>query len=227
MSAGLSTPEESLLVDPTPTLLSYASIDDAPRQLQPRRPNASPVLDPAHQESPEAPAAPVLPRLRRGGRPHHLQPPSAVPSVYHTPFKFLPPSDPRRQAQLSSLLRNSTGLRSTAAASSTTGSTTTPEIPALDGKHQVPEPKFNVTREQVAEMRALRAADPMKWSVVRLAEKFECSKLFVMICCKASAEHQAKERERKEAIKARWGPIRSQAREDRKKRRTLLLRSEI
>ncbi|KAK7931688.1 ribosomal protein [Apiospora marii] len=150
-------------------------------------------------------------------------PPSAAPSVYHTPFKFLPPSDPRRQAQLSSLLRGSTGLPSTAAASSTT----TPEIPALEEKHQVPEPKFNVTREQVAEMRALRAADPMKWSVVRLAEKFECSKLFVMICCKASAQHQAKERERKEAIKARWGPIRTQAREDRKKRRTLLLRSEI
>ncbi|KAK8014694.1 60S ribosomal protein [Apiospora arundinis] len=146
-------------------------------------------------------------------------PPSAAPSVYHTPFKFLPPSDPRRQAQLSSLLRNP--------AAPATSTTTTQSIPALDDKHQVPVPKFNVTREQVAEMRALRAADPMKWSVVRLAEKFECSKLFVMICCKASAEHQAKERERKEAIKARWGPIRSQAREDRKKRRTLLLRSEL
>ncbi|KAK8120540.1 hypothetical protein PG999_004660 [Apiospora kogelbergensis] len=100
-------------------------------------------------------------------------------------------------------------------------------IPALEDKHQTPTPKYNVTREQVAEMRALRAADPMKWSVVRLAEKFECSNLFVMMCCKASAEHQAKERERKEAIKSSWGPIRTQAREDRKKRRTLLLRSEL
>ncbi|KAK8045126.1 ribosomal protein [Apiospora rasikravindrae] len=140
--------------------------------------------------------------------------------------RFLPPSDPRRQAQLSSLLRSSTGLAPTAAATNST-TTTDREIPALEEKHQVPVPKFNVTREQVAEMRALRAADPTKWSVVRLAEKFECSKLFVMICCKASAEHQVRERERKEAIKARWGPIRSQAREDRKKRRTLLLRGEL
>ncbi|KAK6851120.1 glucokinase [Apiospora arundinis] len=156
---------------------------------------------------------------RRTKKALKLPPHPAAPSVYHTPFKFLPPSDPRRQAQLSSLLRNP--------AAPATSTTTTQSIPALDDKHQVPVPKFNVTREQVAEMRALRAADPMKWSVVRLAEKFECSKLFVMICCKASAEHQAKERERKEAIKARWGPIRSQAREDRKKRRTLLLRSEL
>ena len=144
-------------------------------------------------------------------------PPSAAPNVYHTPFKFLPPSDPRRQAQLSTLLRGS----------ATPATTTTQSIPALEDKHQTPTPKYNVTREQVAEMRALRAADPMKWSVVRLAEKFECSNLFVMMCCKASAEHQAKERERKEAIKSSWGPIRTQAREDRKKRRTLLLRSEL
>ncbi|KAK8084827.1 60S ribosomal protein [Apiospora hydei] len=184
------------------------------------------LLHPPHQEGPEAPAAPIFPRLWRGSRPHHLQPPSAAPSVYHTPFKFLPPSDPRRQAQLSSLLRGSTGLAPTAAPTNST-TPTEREIPALGENHQVPVPKFNVTREQVAEMRALRAADPTKWSVVRLAEKFECSKLFVMICCKASAEHQARERERKEAIKARWGPIRSQAREDRKKRRTLLLRGEL
>ncbi|KAK8069539.1 hypothetical protein PG994_006155 [Apiospora phragmitis] len=172
--------------------------------------------------------------LVSGAEADHItyNPPSAAPSVYHTPFKFLPPSDPRRQAQLSSLLRGSTGLAATAAVSNpttvpATETTEKREVPALEEKHQVPVPKYNVTREQVAEMRALRASDPMKWSVVRLAERFECSKLFVMICCKASAEHQARERERKEAIKARWGPSRSLAREDRKKRRTLLLRGEL
>lgn len=89
------------------------------------------------------------------------------------------------------------------------------------------EKKYNVTREQVEEMRKLRAADPVTWSVLELARKFECAPYFVIMCCKASPEHKEKERQRLEAVKARWGTIRTKAREERKKRKVLLLRGAL
>ncbi|KAI0134557.1 mitochondrial ribosomal protein subunit L20-domain-containing protein [Xylariales sp. AK1849] len=146
-----------------------------------------------------------------------FNPPSSVPSVYHTPFKFLPKTDPRRQANLTQLLRSSADPTWSAAAAPTA-----PEVPK-----SFVQPGRNVTREQVEEMRRLRDEDPARWSVMKLAEKFECSNYFVMMCCRASSEHRGNERARLEAIKARWGPIRTKAREDRQKRKVLLGRSEI
>ncbi|KAI0451199.1 mitochondrial ribosomal protein subunit L20-domain-containing protein [Xylaria acuta] len=142
-----------------------------------------------------------------------FNPPAAAPSVYHTPFKFLPKSDPRRQANLSQLLRSSSDLDA---------SSRSAQLPPLSRAIETREKKYNVTREQVEEMRQLRASDPMTWSVHKLAEKFECTPLFIMMCCKASPEHKDKERQRLEAIKARWGTIRTEAREERKKRKILL-----
>ncbi|KAI1091904.1 mitochondrial ribosomal protein subunit L20-domain-containing protein [Rostrohypoxylon terebratum] len=140
-----------------------------------------------------------------------FNPPSSKPSVYHTPFKFLPRSDPRRRAGLTQQL-----LRSSPAASAAADTSDLP--PPLPE----PEKKYNVTKEQVAEMRALRAQDPERWSVLKLAERYDCQPLFVMMCCRASAEHKDRERARLEAVKARWGPIRTAAREERKKRKVLL-----
>ncbi|KAI2467036.1 mitochondrial ribosomal protein subunit L20-domain-containing protein [Annulohypoxylon bovei var. microspora] len=142
-------------------------------------------------------------------------PPSSKPSVYHTPFKFLPRSDPRRRANLTQLLRTSSDL------SSPSSSTDLPP--------QLPEPekKYNVTKEQVAEMRQLRARDPERWSVLKLAERYDCRPLFVMMCCRASAEHKSRERARLEAVKARWGPLKTEAREERKKRKILLLKDAL
>ncbi|KAH7026401.1 mitochondrial ribosomal protein subunit L20-domain-containing protein [Microdochium trichocladiopsis] len=145
-------------------------------------------------------------------------PPAAAPSVFHTPFKFLPKSDPRRQANLTHLVRTNEDVFSSA------GSTSVLPPPVTRADENRFTPRRNVTREQVEEMRALRAQDPMKWSVLKLAAKYECTPIFVMMCCKASAEHQANEKARKEAIRARWGPIRTQAREERTKRKALLLK---
>lgn len=145
-------------------------------------------------------------------------PPSSKASVYHTPFKFLPRSDPRRQANLSQLLQ-----RSSSSSSSDPSSTSTNLPPEL----KAPPRKYNVTKEQVEEMRRLRAEDPAKWSVLKLAERYDCAPIFVMMCCRASAEHRDKERARLEAIKARWGPVRSSAREERKKRKALLLKDAL
>ncbi|KAI0430682.1 mitochondrial ribosomal protein subunit L20-domain-containing protein [Xylaria sp. FL1042] len=146
-------------------------------------------------------------------------PPAAAPSVFHTPFKFLPKSDPRRQANLTHLIRSSSDLRAS--------SSRVPGLPPPTRASELRQRKYNVTREQVDEMRRLRAEDPMTWSVHRLADKFDCSPFFVMICCKSSPEHKEQERQRLEAIKARWGPVRTKAREDRKKRKALLLRSSL
>ncbi|KAI0468107.1 mitochondrial ribosomal protein subunit L20-domain-containing protein [Xylaria cf. heliscus] len=145
-----------------------------------------------------------------------FNPPSAPPSVYHTPFKFLPKSDPRRQANLSQLLRSASDPHAS-------GRSTT-QLPPPSRASELREKRYNVTKEQVEEMRKLRAENPEKWSVLNLADKFECSPLFVMMCCRASPEHKANERERLQAIKARWGPIRTTARDDRRKRMALLLR---
>ncbi|RYP11622.1 hypothetical protein DL765_007670 [Monosporascus sp. GIB2] len=168
-----------------------------------------------------------------------FNPPPSAPSVYHTPFKFLPKSDPRRQANLAQLLlRNAASPSppwlSSHTPTSSSSSSSTPGDPAAElpptltaDEHERSQPRRNVTREQVEEMRALRAEDPVRWSVHKLAERFGCTPWFVMMCCKSSAEHRAAERARKEAIRARWGPTRALAREERRKRKTLLLRGEL
>lgn len=160
-----------------------------------------------------------------------FNPPASAPSVYHTPFKFLPKTDPRRQANLSQLFRTSGDIlaggpsrTSSASAGGATGSTT---LPPPSRAYETRERKYHVTEEQVEEMRRLRTEDPVEWSVLKLAAKFECTPMFVMICCRPSREHHVKERERLEAIKARWGPKRTKARDERTKRRTLLLQGLI
>jgi hypothetical protein len=149
-----------------------------------------------------------------------FNPPASAPSVYHTPFKFLPKTDPRRRANLSQLFRTSEDVE---AGSKGDGST----LPPPSRESETRQRKYNVTEEQVEEMRRLRAEDPVQWSVLKLAAKFDCTPMFVMICCRPSDEHHAKERQRLQAIKARWGPRRTKAREDRFKRRTLLLQGLI
>ncbi|TGJ79076.1 hypothetical protein E0Z10_g9697 [Xylaria hypoxylon] len=157
--------------------------------------------------------------IPRSGQNHIIyNPPPSAPSVFHTPFKFLPKSDPRRQANLIQLLRSSSGSHTSR------GSTA---LPPPSRTVETRQKKYNVTREQVEEMRQLRASNPVTWSVIKLAEKFDCSPLFVMICCKASPEHKDNERQRLEAIKARWGTIRTKARDERKKRKVLLFRGAL
>ncbi|KAI1136165.1 mitochondrial ribosomal protein subunit L20-domain-containing protein [Hypoxylon sp. FL0543] len=157
----------------------------------------------------------------RGDLPELIyNPPAAAPSVYHTPFKFLPRSDPRRQANLSQLVHNNNSNNSPSATAPSSTSNLPPQL-----KH--PPSKYNVTREQVEEMRQLRAEDSAKWTVLKLAERYGCSAYFVMMCCRATPEHRARERARLDAVKAGWGPIRSGAREERKKRKALLLRDAL
>ncbi|KAH8893368.1 hypothetical protein GQ53DRAFT_111847 [Thozetella sp. PMI_491] len=170
-----------------------------------------------------------------------INPPSSAPSVYNTPFKFLPKEDPRRRANLASLF-------SAARSASTTIAYNDPKlheltgasapVGAMDGEatlppamsktgSDLPAPPHHLTEADVAEMRRLRAEDPDTNSVVALSRRFKCSRLFVLMCCQAPREHQDKHKARKEAHMERWGPRKANAVAERRRRFDMLFRGEL
>jgi hypothetical protein len=148
-------------------------------------------------------------------------PPSSEASPFHTPFLFLPTGDPRRAALERLRATNPAALSAAAAA---------PASPdELPGAMRYPrrETKYNLTSADFDEMRRLREEDPLKWSVNALSRHFACSPIIVQIAAPASADHLKWLREKLERKKARWGPIKTQARDDRKRRAEMLYRGEI
>jgi hypothetical protein len=63
--------------------------------------------------------------------------------------------------------------------------------------------------------------------VLSLARRFKCTTLFVLMCCQAPKEHREKMKALEEKIKARWGPRRRAAREERARRNTMLYNGEL
>jgi hypothetical protein len=141
-----------------------------------------------------------------------FNPPSSAPSVFHTPLKFLPKDDKRRQ-----LLSNP--------ATSTLASTSS-RLPPPVVKVRPGYQRHHLSESDVAEIKRLRTTDPERWTRLKLARKFNCSSLFVGICCQATDEKIAAEKAKLEAVKAKWGPKRTMAREDRLKRRQAVYRDE-
>ncbi|KAL2259480.1 hypothetical protein VTK26DRAFT_6835 [Humicola hyalothermophila] len=167
-------------------------------------------------------------------------PPSAAPSVYHTPFKFLPKSDPRRRANLASeLIASATTANSSSSSSSTTATSTDPasqgetnqpsveDLPLATRTALGPKAKHHLTKEDVEEMRRLRLEDPVTNSVQSLARRYGCSNLFVLMCCRPPREHEQAVKERMEAVKARWGPRKRAAREERARRFEMLFNGQL
>lgn len=148
-------------------------------------------------------------------------PPSSEASPEHTPFIFLPRKDPRRQAILR--LRSS-GSDPTAYNSSSV--TAEGDLPP-EMRYKRRQPKYNLTKEHIEEMRRLRAEDPLTWGVQKLARKFECSTVFVQMAAPAPPEHLQWLQAKMERKMERWGPKRTQAREDRKRRAEMLYRGEL
>ncbi|KAL6905092.1 mitochondrial ribosomal protein subunit L20 domain-containing protein [Trichoderma evansii] len=148
-------------------------------------------------------------------------PPSSEASPEHTPFIFLPRNDPRRQAILR--LRSSGNDPTAYDSSSVTAESDLP--PEMRYKRR--QPKYNLTKEHIEEMRRLRSEDPLTWSVQKLARKFECSTVFVQMAAPAPAEHLEWLKAKMERKMERWGPKRTQAREDRKRRAEMLYRGEL
>ena len=163
-----------------------------------------------------------------------FNPPSSAPTVYHTPFKFLPKNDPRRRAELpSNIFGQSTTVQYNSVVSELTAATTRQatqpqaepsKLPTVG--HAGPK-KHHLTPQDVEEMRRLRYADPEANSISVLAKKFGCSKLFVIFCCPPTEEQKKKMREQAERIQARWGPRKSAAIAERQRRREMLLAGEI
>ncbi|KAK2757851.1 hypothetical protein FQN54_004257 [Arachnomyces sp. PD_36] len=124
-------------------------------------------------------------------------PPSSVPSVYHTPTKFLPSNDIRRK------------LRPQSPASEQS----TERLPPVFKSN--PEKKYHLTVKDIQEIRQLRKEDPMTWSRWKLARRFGCSPLFVAMVCEAGPEKKEIQKQVLEAVQSRWGVKRRMAREDR------------
>ncbi|PNY28403.1 54S ribosomal protein L20, mitochondrial [Tolypocladium capitatum] len=145
-------------------------------------------------------------------------PPASEASPAHTPFLFLPRSDPRRLALLR--MRSNPGAPSLAPAAEAS------DLPPAMRYHRR-DPKYHLKEDDVAEMRRLRAEDPMKWSVGHLAQKFDCSPIFVRMVAPAPDGHLDWLNAKMERKMARWGPKKTQAREDRKRRTEMMYRGEL
>ncbi|KAK3392054.1 mitochondrial ribosomal protein subunit L20-domain-containing protein [Sordaria brevicollis] len=150
-----------------------------------------------------------------------FNPPSSEASVYHTPFKFLPRSDPRRRANIYKLF-SSSSPKPAATSESTTASES--ELPPVLYN---PTKSYNVTAEQVEEIRELRAKDPKKYSVTYLSNKYNCTKVFIMMCTQAPREHQQAHKAARAKIAESWGPRRAAAKLDARRRKEMLHRGEI
>jgi len=196
-----------------------------------------------HKKLLHVPAAPSLTNLinrpssqRKQGdtdTPAHdhivFNPPSSAPNVYHTPTKFLPKSDVRRQlfsqsaaagasgpatAQTGTKLSLSSSAALLASASGEQGSDLPPPV------RQPYEKRYHLTEAQIARIRKLRQEDPFRWTRVKLAEKFKCSQFFVSLVCRSPEAAEAQE-ERIEEVKRRWGGKKVSSREDRGRRKEL------
>jgi len=178
-------------------------------------------------------------------------PPSSAASVFHTPFKFLPQNDPRRRANLASeLFAASTTIQYPSSSHSQSTQTTHPSeaqnhqqqeaaageggeeggdahpFPSIEGAPRY-RARHHLTKADIEEMRRLREADPVAHSVQSLSFRFQCSKLFVMMCCQAPREHKDKVKAELDKAQERWGPRRRAARDERRACMGLLFNGEI
>jgi hypothetical protein len=139
-----------------------------------------------------------------------FNPPSSAPSVLHTPLIFLPKGDKRKP-----LFEKAVAMHPKPA-----------KLPPIIGRFKPVGVRHHLTDADIEEIRSLRTNDPDKWTARRLAYKYNCSIFFISMCCEAPAEKKERDREKEDAMKARWGPRRRKAREDREKRIQLALRDE-
>ena len=152
-------------------------------------------------------------------------PPSSEASPHHTPFIFIPRSDPRRLAIIRS--RGAADAKATASSASTTHDGNSSSLLPPEMQYKRRDPKSHMTVEHIKEMKRLRNADPLTWSANALAKKFQCSTTFVNIAAPAPKEHIAWLAEKLEKQKARWGPKKTEARQERDMRTEMMYRGEL
>lgn len=148
-------------------------------------------------------------------------PPSSQASPLHTPFLFLPDTDPRRSAILR--MRLASGEGNELAIKQTPKGVHLP--PAM--KYARRTARYHLSTEDMAEMRRLRQQDPVTWSVQALAKKFDCSDIIVRIAAPPPEGHKEWLKAKAERQRERWGPMKKKAMEDRKLRMEMLYKGEL
>lgn len=144
-----------------------------------------------------------------------FNPPSSAPSVFHTPLKFLPPSDKRKEFLAATA--NRMGFSQT-------------KLPPPMRPKEINILRGHLTEAEIKQIQNLNNKDPNTWTNRTLARKFNCSSEFVSVCLRhAGGDPSARKAEMKakwEYISSQWGPRRKKAREDRQKRWDAALRGE-
>jgi len=159
----------------------------------------------------------ILSDVRRPAGDHVIfDPPSSAPNVYHTPAKFLPAGDVRRQLLAQPLPASVQGSSPASPSQQQQQQRPAALPPALREPY---EKKYHVTPAQMEEMTALRRSDEATWTRARLADKFACSKLFVGMVVQASEKRVAKLRRIEEGRRTSWGTKKRTAREERSRRK--------
>lgn len=168
-----------------------------------------------------------------------FNPPPSSPNVYHTPLKFLPANDGRRQlyVQAQSLYTVASSSRKVpspwpvtkpgTALHESTSTVPTALLPRIPEGAPLPpalkpraEKRYHLGQEEIEEIRRLRMGDPSTWTRDKLAEKFGCSSFFVGVICPNHEAGKAHEK-RIEEVKNRWGPRKTDARRQRERRKAL------
>ncbi|KAF2458530.1 mitochondrial ribosomal protein subunit L20-domain-containing protein [Lineolata rhizophorae] len=179
-----------------------------------------------------------------------FNPPSAAPSVHHTPLKFLPRQDRRRRELLAAAAAagatepgraaaaveqpstplaaaRGQGAGGVAGGAEGTASRTPAPAPLLPPTLRREDPnyrrKYHLTRAQVDEMRRLRLEDGHEWTRGALARRFGCSETFVGIVVRNPERGEAHRKMLEDAYR-RWGRKKREAKEDRLRRRETWVR---
>ncbi|KAI0998736.1 hypothetical protein K3495_g9459 [Podosphaera aphanis] len=143
-----------------------------------------------------------------------FNPPSSAPSVFHTPFKFVPQDDKRRKLLAATL--NHFGQPET--------------LPPPMRPKQIDIPRGHLNPKDIAEIKRLNNRDPNLWTNKKLAKKFNCSSEFVSVCLRHAGGNPSARKEliksKLEYVESKWGPRRMKAKEDRQKRWQAALRDE-
>lgn len=154
-----------------------------------------------------------------------FNPPPTLPSPYHTPPLFMPMEDPRRTLLQESHLHNNpyapapNNPYAAWISKPTTKTAPTRDLPPPVRLGDLKPKVYQLTAEDVAEIRRLRGADPFQNTVIKLAKQFQCSEKFIALCGPKNPERKKWAVDNLQAVKDRWGPKRRHAREERTKRR--------
>jgi hypothetical protein len=187
-------------------------------------------------------------RKAKGPTSSHIifNPPASAPNVYHTPLKFLPRTDKRRNLyeRGPSLynLPSTPALTAAAAAAAAGAGSSHVAVPgtALHAASTIPAAlaprvpataamppalleaaqRRALTQEDVEEIRRLRLEDPFVWTRPKLAARFGCSNYLVGVIQKSEEAGRATG-EKLEGVRARWGPRKVRAKRDALRRKEL------